>query len=453
MLPWMSGAHFCSVRNPDSNSCPSDVPSGVTAKPGMYYGRAEFKWCVLYCNGTDGSHAQCGEALCQSDVCTYLDTTIDWHGIALQRSFEPKIRDADVFDFRFFESDLFQRWEAKFRRGGSKIAGSYAFFPNDLEPSMYGSADVGYTYFALGLLEDLSRGPKVEWATNIKGFQNATGEHWFSSRPGPASYGNLPLGVEHWHAAAEASEVLMLLDEKPTLPFLSLQELEAGNGTSGSDSRWQDFMEKFLSNSTNIWRDSAAIQAPLGIAKMIGSANPSFVAWYFQWLNAHVDPQDGFWYDSARSASKLQAMASAFHMLHNYDCFQRPWPNPSKQVDAALDLQLDSGLWGPEPSTCLDLDGVYIAIRASEQSARHRWDDVREACRRFLRWTVAHLNNETYVLTAYAEHTHLLHGPIFAVAECQQAFPELGIRTLRPWRRSRDACIYAKQATETHVFV
>lgn len=44
----------------------------------------------------------------------------------------------------------------------------------------------------------------------------------------------------------------------------------------------------------------------------------------------------------------------------------------------------------------------------------------------------------------YGQDTHLLHGPLYAVAECQQHFPGL-VRTRRPWRRWTDesSCIYA----------
>merc|ERR1711982_67475 len=108
---------------------------------------------------------------------------------------------------------------------------------------------------------------------------------------------------------------------------------------------------------------------------MLGETNPAFAQWYFNWLDSHVDPKDGFWH-SVHGESGQVAMAAAFHMFHNYQCFRRPWPNPRGEVDATLALQLESGLFGPEPSTCLDLDGVYTAIRASEQAGKYRWADV-----------------------------------------------------------------------------
>jgi len=83
------------------------------------------------------------------------------------------------------------------------------------------------------------------------------------------------------------------------------------------------------------------------------------------------------------------------------------------------------GLWRPMPSSCADLDGIYVAIHASLQSAHYRWNDVREMCRAYLRTATHFLNDEKWVLGIYvhAEGTHLLHGPFFSVAECQHHFP------------------------------
>jgi len=66
---------WCSPSCSDGTSCPSDVPSGVTAKPGCI-----FKiHCALECNPGAGSN-ECGEAICQAvdqfvsdtgGLCTY----------------------------------------------------------------------------------------------------------------------------------------------------------------------------------------------------------------------------------------------------------------------------------------------------------------------------------------------------------------------------------------------
>ena len=71
---------------------------------------------------------------------------------------------------------------------------------------------------------------------------------------------------------------------------------------------------------------------------------------------------------------------------------------------------------------------------------------MRAACSLYLRTAEYLLNNASLVLneTLYARDTHLLHGPMYAVAECQTHFPDL-VRTRRPWQRWTDpaSCIYA----------
>jgi hypothetical protein len=347
--------------------------------------------------------------------------------------------DEGGFDFRIFEEELFPQWEETFRRVAHG-AGNYAFYPSSLEGSMYGSADVAYTFYALGQLQRLNDSTKEQWVTTLQNFQEESNDHWFQSRPGPADYGTMPLEVEQWHAAAEATEVLFLLGSRPLRPLESLKVFQ-GHGAQ-AEQKWQAFMEKFLTNSSNTWRDSAAVQAPMGISRMLAMMDDSFTEWYFSWLDSHAN-EDGFWTDYDRKSTGADAMATSFHMFHNYACAKRPWPKPESIVNATLRLQLPNGLFGPEPSTCLDLDGVYTAIRASEQAGRYRWMDVQNLCKKYLSWAVEHLNSADVVLGTYVQHTHLLHGPLFAIAECQRAFPELNIITTRPWQRSDDACIYA----------
>ena len=68
------------------------------------------------------------------------------------------------------------------------------------------------------------------------------------------------------------------------------------------------------------------------------------------------------------------------------------------------------------------------------------------ACDKYLRTAHYILTNSSLVLgtALYGRDTHLLHGVLYAVAECQQHFPELVV-TRRKWGRWTDgsSCIYA----------
>lgn len=68
------------------------------------------------------------------------------------------------------------------------------------------------------------------------------------------------------------------------------------------------------------------------------------------------------------------------------------------------------------------------------------------ACEQYLRTAQYILSNRTFVMgsSLYGADTHLLHGVLYAVAECQQHFPHM-VRTRRPWQRwtAEASCIYA----------
>mmetsp|Transcript_78538 Transcript_78538/g.254413 ORF Transcript_78538/g.254413 Transcript_78538/m.254413 type:complete len:312 (-) Transcript_78538:134-1069(-) len=311
---------------------------------------------------------------------------------------------------------------------------------------MYGSADMAYSMFAVGLLDELNDTSREAWAQEIQQFQDPkTGR--FAATPGPGAQ-------QPWHALAEATEALYLLGASPKWPMQDLQDLAANK------SAIRKFLDDLVLRPRDGWWTSASVQAPPGIVRMAGLHGERYAALveeWFQELDALVDPGTGLWFPLAgdprlpgstayEDLPPSSALFASFHMLHVYACFGRAWKFPRRLVDATLQLQRRwDGLWLPMPSTCADLDGIYVAIHASLQSDRYRWSDVREMCRAYLRTASYFLNDEEWVLGDYVklEGTHLLHGPLFAVAECQQHFPELSIRTRRTWRRNPGACTYA----------
>ena len=104
---------------------------------------------------------------------------------------------------------------------------------------------------------------------------------------------------------------------------------------------------------------------------------------------------------------------------------------------------------GPDGlSNCIDLDGVYSLTRSAQLAAStashteggttqpYRWDDVKAACTLYVSTAHKQLSNPYNLLHGgWSENSHLLHGALFAVAECQNWFPGLVV-TARPWRRA-----------------
>ncbi len=241
-------------------------------------------------------------------------------------------------------------------------------------------------------------------------------------------------------------------------------------------------MERWLSDYDDVWMGSQAVQSLVAIVKLSQPAAkppPAFFPWLFAYFNRTSDAS-GMW-DGSPHQNSLHQIGGAFHIYHVYQCFGAGpvgspfvglgWPHAAASVDSTLAAQdrgsggngsSGSGVWGGRQpwsarghwatiSSCIDLDGVYAATRGAKIASHgrqpyYRWAEVEDACRLFLRTAEFLLGNATLVLgeSLYGQDTHLLHGVMYAVAECQQHFPEL-VRTRRPWRRWTDpaSCIYA----------
>lgn len=359
-------------------------------------------------------------------------------------------------DFTDFEAKLWTAWVSLFVVNASQ-PGSYSWLPvaarNATQGlSLYGVTDLVYAFHAVGLLDAMPATTRMEWATLINGLQDSqTG--WYKTQPWEKqNQANWP-----WHSSHAAVETLRLLGGAPT------HSMTAVHALLWNESAWAPWMETYLVNTTNVWGGSQQAQCLPGIAR---SADPSlhfaFYDWVFAWLDEHVDESTGYW--PGQSHDPVNQLGGAFHLYHLYSCFGREWRSPSHVVDAALASQAADGRWHPRgeprtpydhPSTCIDLDGVYALTRSArlvDPSTPYRWDDVRSACARYLRTVVAELTNASLVLGmapgSYGSNSHLLHGPLYAIAECQAWFPDL-VKTTRPWRRARgDAlrrvtCAYA----------
>ena len=85
--------------------------------------------------------------------------------------------------------------------------------------------------------------------------------------------------------------------------------------------------------------------------------------------------------------------------------------------------------YGPDKlSNCIDLDGVYALARSAQLGGRtpYRWDEVEAACSRYVETAHAQLTERdgyNVLEGGWSENSHLMHGALFAVAECAKWFP------------------------------
>ena len=396
-----------------------------------------------------------------------------------------KSDDADgPFDFTLFEDELFGAWQALFLAGNAAM-GQYSLKPvSDStynRTSLYGVTDMIYAQHATGQLEQMSTQERRQWAATVNSFQNRT-TGWYVLQDFEFMHtANPPYANHTWHAAGAAVETLRLLASSgsggsavPPYGFTPVRFHSVDDTMNGGPAEWKAFMQTWLSDYADVWMGSQAVQSLVAIVKLSQPTPPAqaeaFWPWLFEYLNRTSDSL-GMW-DGSPHQDVMHQIGGAFHLYHVYQCFSSAptgspfvglgWPHSVASVDTTLSAQDNSsGVWGGKHdwrdrllwgtiSSCIDLDGVYTLTRAAKTASvtgePYRWAEIEGACRKYLRTAAFILNNRTQVLdpTLYGQDTHLLHGVLYAVAECQQHFAHL-VRTRRPWRRWTDpaSCIYA----------
>ena len=391
------------------------------------------------------------------------------------------------FDFTHFEDVLFPAWQNLFLSGDAG-SGEYSYRQGH-QTSVYGVTDMIYALHAAGQLRNLSRAERMRWGATINRFQNTSTGFYNVADFENTHVANPPFANFSWHATGAAVEALNMISSadtednsssivpplQPVVPLSPVADMLVAG-----EPAWQSFVRRWVADYEDVWMGSQAVQALAAVVKLTAfpsaparAAQGPFAAWLLSYLNATVDGTTGMWDGSPHQDAQHQ-LGGAFHLFHVYQCSLGEasarggtWPPLARAaVDTTLDAQhggedgsgtwghqsawSDRGEWG-EISSCIDLDGVYSATRgaiaaAAGGSERYRWDDVKGACCQYLRTAAYILNNASFVLNdnTYAHDTHLMHGPMYAVAECQQHFPSL-VNTRRPWQRWTDhaSCIYA----------
>lgn len=327
-----------------------------------------------------------------------------------------------TYDFRRFE-ELYPSWEARFRYGEGP--GEFSYLPGG-EPCAYGSCDMVFSRATLGIL-DPAPGEADAWASAINGFQRASG--WYRKRY-----------TMHFrdHTTAYAVAALTLLGRRSARPVAAA---ERARRSRRATERWLRSVPWSLS-----WPGSHAATGIPAVLHMGGQDCGDFFGWYFDWLEREVEPSTGFW--SRGIAHRLgilpklskEEMGGAFHMYYIYEARGRRWLHPERVVDAALALQNRAGFWDGDSPYCIDLDGVYAAIRSSRNAGGYRAGDVKAACERFIAGAASILNDKASLFMLYP-NSHRLPGALSAIAEVAKAYPGL-VTTSRPWTQTLDIACY-----------
>lgn len=323
--------------------------------------------------------------------------------------------------------------------GSHPLTGSFSLYRNRPEPDLYGMIDAVYVLFILGRLEALTDRPsRQQWANRILACQDEDG--WFTRR-------NLR-GHSREHATAYAIGALGLLATQPAetyidqirpipslLPILT-DEKKFHHWITHLQFRYlpQDVLRKNV-GWHHIWRGS---HIGGGIAAIIGTLShlleewwpkrvqvDEWFSWYFDWLDAHVNPKTGMWqrafWNWLIRKPTLIDMGGAVHFYWVYEARKRPLPYPESIMESTLAMQKDTGLYKDHPF-CIDLDGNYCVIRAYLQLD----EDKQKGYRR--RVYQSALDNFEAIVTTLSrtpldeiyDDLHGLPGALAALTECRK---------------------------------
>lgn len=322
-------------------------------------------------------------------------------------------------------------------RENAYFAGDFSLYRHIDRPNLYGMIDAVYILYTLGkLTEKTNSSSRAKWAENILACQDELG--WFSRL-------NLR-GHPREHATAYAIGALRLLEVEPdehyvdrVKPIVPLLPILTNyryflRWISALDFRWSP--ESILRKNLGwhyIWRGS---HVGGGVAAIIGMLYPilehwwpgqvdveQWFGWYFEWLDAHANPQTGYWqralWNLVYRKPTLVDMGGAVHFFWVYEALKRPFPYPEAVIRSTLSLQRPDGLYKDRPF-CIDFDGNFCLVRAYLQLPLERQilykRQVYQAVEKSFEAIVRFLT--TQPLEAVYADSHGLPGALAALMEC-----------------------------------
>ena len=101
----------------------------------------------------------------------------------------------------------------------------------------------------------------------------------------------------------------------------------------------------------------------------------------FDWLDANLDPDTGWWRKGVEHYDKNQPLGGGAHIWPIYQQHDRPFPYPEKVIDSILSLQMENGSWRAV-GNYLDLDALYGLAYMRSLAPDHRPEDILKAVRK-----------------------------------------------------------------------
>jgi hypothetical protein len=164
----------------------------------------------------------------------------------------------------------------------------------------------------------------------------------------------------------------------------------------------------------------------------------------FDWLDANLDPQTGWWRKGVPHAKPFEPLGGGAHIWPFYQHHKRRFPHPERAIDSILALQKPSGVWGSFGSY-LELDALYGLAFMSSLAPEHRRADIIEAAHRHGCGLIA----QWPTFLAKKPDLHVLLGAVGGFGLLQQLLPDAFVDDVCWTDIFSDARLYQTTAVET----
>jgi hypothetical protein len=292
-------------------------------------------------------------------------------------------------------------------------------------PSLYAACDVAHIRTVMGedLLKTLTAAQRQAWIDHINSFARADGTY------GPARQNHSPQ-----HANGMVVGALGVLGGKQKYPVRLYDEFDSVDKVSP----WIEQVDwrKQWSGSHLFW----------GGMHCFSLSRRCTDAWrkaVFDWLDANLDPQTGWWRKGVPPAGPLEPLGGGAHIWPIYQHHHRRFLYAERVIGSILALQKPDGSWLGY-GNYMELDALYGLAYMRSLAPQHRRADILEAARRHGRGLVAQW-------PAFLARKPDLHGMLATVGAfglLQQLLPETFVGNARWTDIFSDARLYRTDQVE-----
>ncbi len=176
------------------------------------------------------------------------------------------------------------------------------------------------------------------------------------------------------------------------------------------------------------WGASHLFWGGMHCFSMSSRCSPQWRQRVFQWLDANLDPETGWWRKGVpQSGRQIEVLGGAAHIWPVYQIHQRPFPYPKQVIDSILAMQKEDGSW-IGMSNYMELDALYGLAYMQSLAPDYRSEDILAAARRHGQL----VTSQYAAFMSSAPHTHVLLSVVSTLALLQQLDRE-HYPSERPW--------------------